>query len=333
MVGAGEDEKTAASAHFAANVLAPVRTIFQPFLTDQDAGRLMRVGASFTAAVLSGFRITRHMFCAESADHLWRLAVYERYGILISCLMLDASFDYSLVDGNGWPRLPSSLIALALGYVEDGEESMFEGVVKEFFDHGFITSKDSEEQIVQRLHRLLEARIDALRDVEPDEEDASTRLVYSPAYGLYNRSLPPGALPVGLRFLLCNDRFDRTLLPRSIPPTVVYVAFSDAYERPLTQQLFPPSVKVVGLQWMDGMHVDEHRYGCSSWNKVTARLPEVHVVADCHSLYDLNSGSSYKICDEEGRLDEVGYCDEHGYQRYRWLRYRRLLPMMRWMGD
>ena len=239
-----EDEKSSASTTSLLDALAPIRALFQLFLTDEEAGRLMRVGRSFVSAVLLGFRIRGHVFCAESPDHLRRLAVYERYGLLISCMQLAALFRDPLVDESGRSLLPSSLIALALGYQEPWSRDMFGwlvddffeleraepkdseegrlaqlhelleesdvpydpdeiyedesdapsflvfdpayGVVEVFFDQSSVTSKDSKEQIVRQLHRLLEARIDALRDVEPGEEDASTRLVYQPAYGLYN---------------------------------------------------------------------------------------------------------------------------------------------------
>ena len=320
-----QDEKTVAVAPTTSvvDVLLPVRTVFQAFLTDGDVGRLMPLSRSFTTSVLSGFRF-RRLFMARSAAHLRRLAVYERYGLLISCMHFAEKLKDKLTDRRGRSLLPASLLALAMGYVGSTTKgSMFNGVVKEFFDRGLAAAGGSEEERLAHLAELLEEADVPVEDPDKyyENDDFPSALVYDNTQGIYDHPLTPGTLPVGLRFLKLGNRFDQPLEVGSIPPTVVYVAFCDAYDQPLSPSLFPPSVKVVVLQWMrDHGNLKDNRYGCGSIERVIGGLPNVKVIVDYYWFDESYNESCGEDCHDNDAVDEVGNCVLHGYQRYRWLK-------------
>ena len=108
--------------------LAPVRFAFFDFITEDDAARMVRVSPAFTSAVLGGYAFTEQVFTIRGRGQLRRLVtLYKRYGLSITRMQTTAKFNASLVDVKGRSLLPSSLIALALGYTRTSVmwDSMF----------------------------------------------------------------------------------------------------------------------------------------------------------------------------------------------------------------
>ena len=325
-----QDEKTVAVAPTTSvvDVLLPVCTVFQSFLTDGDVGRLMPLSRAFTTSVLSGFRF-RRLFTAKSPDHLRRLAVYEKYGLLVSCLQLDDKYKQKLTGRRGRSLLPASLLALALGYVGTGRRggTMFERVVKEFFDRGLAAVGGNEEKRLEQLEQLLEEAdvVDDPYGEYEEDDDAPSALLYGPAYSLYVHPLPPRVLPYGLLFLQLGNRQKGGLEEGSIPSTVVYFKTCDAWEQPLTKQLIPPSVKYLVLQWFRGEKgMTERRYGCTTLQQMydLAPHPNLRVLINYYYVHDLYCESCGEACYENDGLDEVDNCVLHGHQRYRFVQNR-----------
>ena len=260
------------SLHPLLHCLQPVRTLLHPFLTDTDAGRLLRVSRTTAQVLLPGFTFREHVFCGESDRQMRCLkALYEKYDMRPTRMCLSEEMQRLALDGGGLSPLPTSLTSLLLGPLPSssrwGERSVFtsDPIQLPSFSHQ-CTGLSGEET--------------------DDEYRAMLRPPFSfPARirrssGPFNCTLSPGLLPHGLRRLHLAGTFNTPLLPGSIPstvellfcekftqpflvggvsvlPTSLVVLSMAHFNQPLSPNILPPSLQRLHLlRWDQPLHVN-----------------------------------------------------------------------------
>jgi hypothetical protein len=117
------------------SALGPVRLFFHGLLTDQDAGRLMRVNGAFISSILFGFLFRQWTFFVDSNSQLHRLSLYARYGLQVASIRSSPG-DSPLTDSKGRSLLPPSLISLMFGHEFSGSpRSEFHRLVDAYLAH------------------------------------------------------------------------------------------------------------------------------------------------------------------------------------------------------
>ena len=230
-------------------VLGPVHRCLHPFLDDGDAARVLRVSRSVAMALLSGYAFASHVFHPSSAAHVQQTtALYERYGLRVTRMSLPYDFQEPLQeerksndDGMGASAparrsiLPSSLVALVMGEVDPSRSanSLFPNIpaltsIGELrVDTAPLADGDDEYQ--RLLHRV--------------DHRTSWRLEpYASACGEFQRCIPPGALPQGLRFLQLPHDFSEPLERGSIPSSVTFLQFGYHWKRRIGRGVLPSSL-------------------------------------------------------------------------------------------
>ena len=246
--------------------LVPVRLHFRRFLSESDVARLMGLSAAFTSAVLSGYVFVQHIFVAQCPPQLTRLVtIYKRYGLLITRMVLSHSFNASLVDSDGRSLLPSSLIALMLGYE-----------TAEHFEIGspFFAMADWKAGASKKANSALQRR-------------RASRLIKVPSghafpaiWGTFNTPLVPGCLPAGLRFLQLSSNFNQPLQSEGVfPRSLFFIQFGYMFDQPSVFNL-PSTVTHLVVRWPSRIgpgHELEARYGCANPEAFLAHMPKRRV--------------------------------------------------------
>ena len=222
--------------------LAPICSVFQAFLTDGDAARLLRVSRG-ACALLRHFTFRAHAFQPSTSLQLRRcLALYDRLGLCITRLCLPCDFNEPLLDGStGRPLLPASLVALALGQAEpdDWATSMMA-------DMSRLLSLDSEDEGGRQQQQPADAEGEYEGLLRRVDARTSWRLrPYCAVYSDYSLAIPPGALPAGLRCLQLNDWHEPALQEGSIPASVTVLQAGRRYTQRLS--LLGPSITTLLL--------------------------------------------------------------------------------------
>jgi hypothetical protein len=240
------------------SVLTPVRSLLQPFLSDADAAQLMRVSPSFSAALLTGFTFHRQFQPTEPTPAaLGRLtALYDRYRMRVTRLMLPAEYNSTLLDkSTGQSLLPSSLVDLQVGWVQGpdvGDDSVHRcDLIKE--DDA---AKQSIEQRVELYRRRMMATsfVDLESTVsrmdEPIPPGALPPTLERLQLGsLYDHPLHAGVLPSSLTHLVLGICFNQPLLVGQLPLSLTHLAFSETFNQPLLPGVLPPSLLELDLGW------------------------------------------------------------------------------------
>ena len=120
-------------------LLQPNRRCIHPFLTDEDAARLMQTSRSTTAALLFDYAFLHHVFTFRShsaADVKRSVAFYARYHMRILRMCLPASWNEPLIDSvTGLSHLPASLLAFTLGLVDGSCTDRCESAAHKAFEN------------------------------------------------------------------------------------------------------------------------------------------------------------------------------------------------------
>ena len=277
--------------------LVPVRLLFLGFLEDGDAARLMRVSGTFTSAVLAGYAFLKHVFVVKTRLQLRRLvSIYKRYRLLITRMALSASFNSSLVNSRGKSLLPSSLIALMLGY----QPAMF------LDDSRFFALADSRAGASQKASRRRQ------REEVEERMDRGTDCNFPSVGGAFNSPLVPGSLPKGLRFLQLGNEFDQPLPRHVFPCSLFFIQFGHAFDQETVFDL-PETVTHVVLHWLgySDQEIDmPERYGCFYPEELLDRMPSRQVcftgaeISDTDSEYECNCMSWHGDCS----ATDCGHC-------------------------
>ena len=197
--------------------LGAVRSVFQSFLSDCEAGLLLSVSRCSSACLLSGYTFCQHVFRPESAERLRAMtALYER--------LRD--------EPSGRSLLPSSLLALALGWVAEKEEAS-----TSMFAHLACLAASGELREEEAVAASKHGGHTLLRRVQPGQSWCLRP--YSAADGGLSRHQPiaAGAIPEGVRFLQLSWQSEQALLPGSIPSTVTFVQCCGGLQQPLAGPL------------------------------------------------------------------------------------------------
>ena len=227
--------------------LVPVRSLLHLLLTDEDAARLLRVGRTVAASLVSGYTFTQHVFEPVDVEAIWRLkALYEAYGMRPTRMCLPSEVKgLSLEAGAGRSPFPSSLTSLLLGLLDRDEDG---GVASNgiFGPHSVLTDS------IQCLwtHPRSESLDEQCRDLLMEEWSApvASYVQYVKSKGQAKYSLPPGLLPHGLRRLQLDYTLTSPLQAGSIPSTVEVLQLSGNIKTPLSAMHWPSSLVHLVLQ-------------------------------------------------------------------------------------
>jgi hypothetical protein len=204
----------------------------------------MRTSRALASSLLGDFRFAQHVFAVRSVEQL-----QESLGLLITRMDTSSSFNGSLMGYDGRSLLPRSLVALMLG--------------ANYLSFAWPPSS------VDVYRNSEKSRVWGYGEVDWDsdlKELMATWVAERPfAYvGYFNRPIPLGCLPDGLRVLSLSHSFNQPIQPGSLPSTVQYIQFGRQFDQKLEEELFPDSVSRISLYW----ETDEgERYG--------ARTPEM----------------------------------------------------------
>ena len=227
-------------------LLQPVRLCLHPFLSDDDAARLMRASRSVTTLLLSGFSFAEHVFTPRCiADVKRAVAVYERYNMRILRICAIGAWSGPLIDRkSGRSVFPASLLALTFGWMEIHSDNVdrWPHAANAAFDSrpGEACGEEVSSGRPSEFNRLMGAvRVIA----RGNENDRSWDVMQYRGYGgATYMSLPPGSLPPGLRFLQINDSYVLPLQVGSIPDSVAFLQLGRDFNRPLAVGHLPASL-------------------------------------------------------------------------------------------
>ena len=220
-------------------LLQPVCLCLQPFLSAEDAARLMQASRSVTEALLSGYGFVDHIFeftRRPVAAVKRTIALYGRYNMLIRRMCLPDRWKEPLLDSDtGQPQLPASLTALLLGQMHGTPHAML---------HAAFVGTDRRWHAAMQDDEEGERQLERLVDGWELHNNCKTWEVflYADLSGGYALSIPPGALPHGLRCLQFNDPFNQPLQAGSIPDTVEVLQFGEWYNQSLEPGHLPTSL-------------------------------------------------------------------------------------------
>ena len=231
-------------------LLHPVRLCLHRFLDASDVLRFMQASHSTTVSLLADYTFVDHVSTFHShtvAETKRSIALFARYRMRILRMCLPASWKEGLIDSEtGQSCLPPSLVALSLGQDSVLEEHRIDrrSVVYAPFDGSDQQWSEDEWQYGEE-ERQLERRIESWeRDNECNTWSNKLWNVfeYASRRGYFNRPLPPGALPRGLRYVEFNYDFNQPLQVGSIPDTVEVIKFGRDFDQPLEVGHLPASL-------------------------------------------------------------------------------------------
>ena len=274
------------------DALAPVQSVFHPFLADADAARLLRTSRTAALALLPGYTFTRHIFQPSDVDSLRRLrdvSLTYRFRVTLLALPRDAgnlTFDFAP------PHLspiPSSVTALSFGPLDAHFPAWSERRWAAFC----AVADDWQERPPWRLpptdaamhesgaeERMLKAEWLARWAAEPViiwDMLQPWQVARSDA----TCPLPPGLLPQGLRVLRFSCDFNMPLWPGSLPSTLTYLQLPNSYS-----ELLPPGVLPDSLLHLT---VGEHRRQLLVPGSLPASLERLCVDVSSPLIVDLSS--------------------------------------------
>ena len=224
--------------------LHPVRLCLHPFLTDEDAARLMRASSSTTLAVLPHYSLTHEVFQFSSARAMKQtLSLYDRYELRVTKLRLGIRFTAPLLDdATGRSRLPASLVSLWIG-----REWQVDSSNPQWRAQAGADSEEEEEKEEEGTGDLDEQS--SAEDAERLEAERRIELVeawdvrkFNVTHGAFSQPLTPGALPHGLRYLQLNNRYDQPFQQGSLPSTLEVLQLGRRFSHQLQPGHLPASL-------------------------------------------------------------------------------------------
>ena len=205
--------------------MRPLRSAFQPFLTDENAARLLRTSHTAALTLLSGYPFTAHIFQPTSLHSLRRLRdLCLLYKLRITQLAVPERLKRLNFDAAP-PHLspiPTSVPALTLG--APGKDTNRKKERRwATFSAAACDSRDRELWCLRDLFSPAQWS-DGQQEtgwrltlLEPDGRLEDLLPYFSWPCGQLNAPLLPGILPHGLRSLLYSGEWQRPLQP-ALPP-------------------------------------------------------------------------------------------------------------------
>ena len=251
--------------HPLSNAVQPVRTILHGFLSDYDAGRLLRVSRTTAHSLLLGFTFQQHVFCCEDLPAMLTMkSLYETYGMRPTRMCLSEgmmNLSHPQVTGDVGSPFPSSLTSLQLGPLH--QRSPVTDTFWTIFNEADVPHPRQLPVSLEDCYQAMTAWVFSDR----------VRL-FSVVRSLFHCALAPGILPSGLRLLQFPSQYNFLLVPDAIPSTVeqlqlgaydwplmvrgvTVLPFSlrylslDEFDWPLEPGVFPPSLQRLSLSHFD----------------------------------------------------------------------------------
>lgn len=229
--------------------LQPVRHCLHQFLSDDDAVRLLRASRSTATPLLSGYAFLDHRFAFHTMAAVKRgTALFNHYRMRILRMSLPACWTHvgQLVDKEtGQSLLPASLIALSLGEGRGTGASAWQpqdSMACAAIEWCEKSSEAESNRAVQTVGEAKGALADgAIAELVSECVEWDVR-GFGRSVGRFQQSLPPGALPHGLRFLQLNSAFNRPLQSGSIPDSVEVLQLGEQFRQPLKPGHLPASL-------------------------------------------------------------------------------------------
>ena len=220
--------------------LVPVRVVFQRFLSDHDAARLLRVSRAVATSLLHSFTFQQHVFEPVDVEAMWRLkALCEAYDVRPTrmCVSGKQMKEMQLEQGSGrspFPSLLSSLLVGSMPSTTDGAmppRCLFgaEAGRAERIDCPWLHARCEAEDEQQRL-MLLEKRSEPVFIFDREWREAADYV------------LSPGLLPHGLRRLQLDFALDAPLQAGCIPSSVEVLQLGCSTCVPLSVHQLPSSL-------------------------------------------------------------------------------------------
>ena len=230
-------------------LLTPLRFCLHAFLSDLDAIRLLRTSTAVAQALLADF-VLRHVFEWDGQPRRQRslcFAHFERCGVRLNC-SCSAGFNSPVVDATpGRSLLPATLHSLVMGRWRQpsppsghpATSAVRKGFVAAALDAEACALAGKQECVVPASRAGWEqwSKHYTLLD--------NAALLSGNINGRFNQSLPPAALPHGLRYLALSDWHSQPLQRLSLPATVTVLHLSRDWKAPLTTAILPPALCVL----------------------------------------------------------------------------------------
>ena len=238
------------------DVLRPVVSLFQPFLADADAARLLRTSRTAALALLAGHVFRSHTFQPTSLASLIRLRdLCLRYGLRVTQLALPPHIHTIAVDPSPPHQspIPTSVIVLSLGSLTAQWTAL-----KPSWAALCAAAVDWQERPPWSLSHSqqrwpqsdgAQAREWQLSWVHDPLEDDPILPRFASPIGELHCPLPPGLLPHGLRVLLFNRSFNYRLEPGSLPSTLTFLQLAWSFEQQLLPGVLPASLLYLSLPY------------------------------------------------------------------------------------
>ena len=234
------------------DALSPLLSLFQPFLDDADAARLLRTSRSTAIALLPGYTFTSHIFEPLSLTSLRRLRdLCLTYRLRITQLCLPEhikriSFD---ADPPHLSPIPASVTALTVGrpYTNRSARDMvqrwaaFSAAAGDWQDRPpwRLPQADPLPQSCEEEGRSWQW---ARHDSSWGQLLCSSLPQFPGPFSTLDCPLPPGLLPTGLRVLLLSDKYSQQLQPGSLPSTLTFLQLGGLFNQPLEPGVLPASL-------------------------------------------------------------------------------------------
>ena len=227
------------------SALTPVRLLFQPFLTDADAVRVLRVSRTVARSLLPSYTFHSHPFECGSVEGIRRLkALCETYQLRPTRMCLSKAMKaLTWEEGSGESPFPSSLTSLLLGPLPRAEED--EDISSDGIPPHCIFGSEGRARVESInclwTHPKSDSQDEHYRQLLM-ENTLSPVLGLEETKGLSRCSLTPGLLPHGLRHLQLPSSFDSPLQVGSIPSTVEVLQFGRRFSKPLLRDVLSSSL-------------------------------------------------------------------------------------------
>ena len=230
--------------------ISAIRPLFHRFLTDEDAGRLLRVARSFISPILSSFTFHHHIFEPPTLTSLHRMRrVYEENGLRVTQMGIPNVKDLSLDPVTGASPLPSSLLALVLAPPMHGLYSST--AVEPAWAAFSAVAADWQHRPPYCLPEadIGDERYRQLLVMEGTNQRWQAVRFTDPLCDL-DCPLPPGLLPSGLRVLQLGHAYNNTpFLPGSLPSTLTFLQTGRKFKAPIAVGTLPASLLHLSLDF------------------------------------------------------------------------------------
>ena len=235
------------------DALHPLLTLFQPFLDDDDAARLLRTSRTAALALLPGYTFTSHIFQPTSlASLLFLRRLCLTYRLRITQLDLPASLR-TLTFNAASPRfspIPASVTALSLCYhpVDSSPRwAAFSAAAADWPDREPWRLPDPHPSPLWFGAQGKGWQLTLASTSEQFDYLDCPIPCFADPIGDLDCPLPPGLLHEGLRLLRFNSGYNHPLQPGSLPSSLTFLQLGAMFDQPLAPGILPASLRCLSM--------------------------------------------------------------------------------------